>query len=142
MLDEMKFRRESFREGEWVTLADGSRWSAPRPFVRFVPAEDPNEPQGWGVGVVLTYGHASPIDDLVDAARDAPDPDARLGALFRLAVAMLAVNYELGRDDLAAVLGFDASDPQGFLHLIRLFRVATGEPPEVGPESEAETAAA
>lgn len=107
-LDEMSLRREGFRDGYPVKLADGQEWTFPRPRLRFRPARGKDGKfalaGGWEHDEI--YGELR--DELLET--DSEDLFSVLSISSTIACHLLLINYALSDDDLGALLPVDLDD--------------------------------
>jgi len=97
-LDETALRRESWREGVPVTLCDGQVWHLPRPVMEYYYLGDDPAPRS-------SAGLGREVERIIDGLFDAEDDFERQTYLtYRLARALLSINYDLADDDFAVLL--------------------------------------
>jgi hypothetical protein len=101
MRDEQARRRSSFQPGLGLRLADGQIWSLP------IPANAPGDP-----AVSSRVWDNPGYRAILQALGDAEDQGERFRAELALAIHLLSWNYEVDRDDLAAL--FDDAEVERF----------------------------
>lgn len=128
MIDEKALRREGFRDGPRIKLADGQEWTFPAPRFRVTPVEAPD-------GTIATrWGatHGADFDRTLEIFWGCADHT--LGELFtlrfRLAAELLRRNYTLTGEDLAALLAFVEEDPASDAMWADIDAVLAGATPE------------
>jgi len=105
-LNEQECRREDFRGGVAVEMADGQEWFIPRPRTLFVP--DDGE-----AGFARTCDLGPEFTALRDAfsARFTQEGGAiireLMGDLMRMFVHLLGLNYEIPKDKIGSILALD-----------------------------------
>lgn len=103
MLDERTKRREDFRGGVAITLADGQEWTLARPRVLFVPSDNEDGfEEEWDLG----DNYAA----MIDRAQEAETGKEIIRAEFALATFLLRINYDLTTEDLRGLLKFGYGD--------------------------------
>ncbi len=124
MIDERNRRRAEFDErlSVWITLADGSPWAFPKPWLEFHATF-----QG-GRAVagrrVLTYGPE--FEELIDAIEGCRDNAALLVAAATLGAYLLRRNYDLDDEHLDRLFMVRAGDPASWGWAREVIGVATG----------------
>jgi hypothetical protein len=100
-IDEQGLRREGFREGVPIALADGQAWHFPRPVLTFYPTFE-----GGGKPTFSDSRHTfgPKYDDLVEGFLASEDGYEEANGLLALAVDLLARNYDLRPEDFRALL--------------------------------------
>ena len=138
MRSELVCRRHDWKEGFPVTFGDGREWSVRRPSVRFAPSVEPGPDGEFGADVLHVYEGDRTIRQTARDVEGAENGRERLKHLYRLASALLRLNYDLSADELAELLGFDVNDQAGGLALLKCHAVAVNrEPTAVEAETEA-----
>lgn len=127
MLDEKEFRKPTWVEGEWITLADGGRWSFPRPVIQFSPVFGADGSVEWG-DRALSFG--PDYDAKVEAFASADNGIDQTNAALKLAVDLLGRNYTLGPGEYRTLLRWAREDPENQEMWDQVVRVACGIPKE------------
>lgn len=109
MLDEKEYRKTGWVDGEWIALADGGRWSFPRPVIEFGPE--------FGADGSIELGKPRPTldaayDAKIESLITATDGIEEFRAVMCLAVDLLGRNYELGPDQYRVLLRRRVRDEQ------------------------------
>jgi hypothetical protein len=124
MIDETVKRRPDFdeRHSTWITLADGSPWAFPKPWLEF----HATFAGGRAVAgrTVLTYGPE--LEELIDAIEGCRDNAALLVGAASLGAYLLRRNYDLGDRDLDRLFAVRAGDPSSWGWAREVIGVATG----------------
>lgn len=124
-LNETELRKPEWAEGEWIVLADGQKWSIPKPTIRVRPRFD-----GAQVDLSATTTFGAAFDSMVEEIDNAESGADRIRALYRLAIALLERNYNLQPDDYGNLLEFTIGDEQGEGMLGDIYNVAVGNAPK------------
>jgi hypothetical protein len=130
MLNEQELRKPTFSEGHAVTLADGQKWTFPKPRIRLVPKFVNGKVE---IGGGATFGPE--YEDQLDAlfgTRDV-DPDERLRLQFEVAVRLLKSNYELRDEDISKLIVLELGDPVSDDRWEQLTDVLLGNAPKPSP---------
>lgn len=124
MLDENSRRRAEFdeRNSAWITLADGSRWAFPKPWLEVHATF--RDGRAVSTYPLLTYG--PDLDELVGAIDECQDNAALLIGAASLGAYLLRRNYELSDDDLDGLFAFRSGDPASWDWAGQVIDVATG----------------
>lgn len=128
MPDERAARRGDFEEGVPIALADGQEWHFRRPRMELYPAIGPDG----SVEPAVSFGPA--YHALVEALEAAPTGIDQVGALMKLAVFLLRLNYDLAPADYRTLLPFRADDPANEAMWVAIAGIATGT---AGPKPSA-----
>jgi len=106
MLDEKALRREGFRGGAGVVLADGQEWVIPRPRTLWI-ADDSE------VGARLGYDLGVEYDELARKVEEAVTIGDAAPSVFRAAKHLLRLNYSLDEAAIIEILRADFSPKRG-----------------------------
>lgn len=134
-LDESASRSPTWREGAWVTLSDGQRWSIRKPCITFGVGKDAG---GKTVGkAVISYDDPG-LDDLVKTivGNAQAHINAKIGNLLALMAGLLQRDYRLSLDDVNRLLTLDIETSAGQDLLISLFNIVCGNAPEYRPDTK------
>lgn len=128
---ESERRREGFRGGVPIALADGQPWHFPRPIIDLVPAFD-------AAGEVVDLGgrFAEDYEAKLEAFYEAADATARIRALMALAVDLLRRNYDLTPEELRGLLRYRVGDPENTARWRAIGDVAQGNGPKRSPAGD------
>jgi hypothetical protein len=130
MLDEKELRKPTFSEGHTVTLADGQKWTFPKPRIRLVPKIVDGKVE---IGGGATFGPE--YDDRLDAlfgTREV-DPTERLRLQFEVAVRLLQSNYDLRDEDVSQLIVLELGDQASDERWEQLTDVLLGNAPKPSP---------
>jgi hypothetical protein len=130
MLSEKELRKPTFSEGHAVTLADGQKWTFPKPRILLVPKIVNGKVE---IGGGATFGPE--YDDQLDAlfgTREV-DPAERLRLQFEVAVRLLQSNYDLCDEEVSQLIVLELGDPASDERWEQLTDVLLGNAPKPSP---------
>ncbi len=124
MNDERARRRSEFdtRHVTWITLADGTPWAFPRPWLEVHATFE--EGRAVGSRPVLTYGPE--LEELIKAIEGCRDNAALLVGAATLGAYLLRRNYDLDDRDLDRLFAVRPGDPASWQWAREVIGVATG----------------
>jgi hypothetical protein len=124
MTDEIAKRKPDFdeRNSIWITLADGTRWAFPKPWLEVRASF--REGRAVSAYPVLTYGPE--LDELVDAIDECRDNAALIIGAASLGAFLLRRHYDVSDEDLDRLFAVRISDPSSWDWAQAVIEVATG----------------
>jgi hypothetical protein len=124
MTDERAKRKPDFdeRNAVWITLADGTRWAFPKPWLEVHTSF--REGRAVSSYPVLTYGPE--LDELVAAIGECRDNAALLIGAASLGAFLLRHNYDLSDEQLDRLFAVRVGDPSSWDWAQAVIELATG----------------
>ena len=129
-LDEKALRKETFREGVPIRLADGQEWTFAKPYLELRLDFSSGEPRFPEVGVP-TFGPG--YWELFEEFLAENDPSMQVLIIARLAIYILRINYNLTDGDLARLLAYRDGDDDNAEMWQSIADVAQGRGPKPSP---------
>jgi hypothetical protein len=130
MLNEMERRKPEFSEGYPVTMADGQKWTLPKPRHRFKPKIVAGRVE---IAGGATFGPESDGDlEILYGVVDV-EPGEFLRVQFAMAVRLLLANYALSDDEVAELIVLEPDDPAAAERWTELTKAITGVAPKPMP---------
>ncbi len=133
LIDESTRRREAFREGVAITLADGQSWIFPKPFIelRLDFGASKDRPTFATGAARPTYGPG--YWELLEDFMRSEDNAEQIDLVASLSVYLLRQNYDLADDELGALLAYRGGDDDNAEMWQQIADVAQGRGPKASP---------